>query len=57
MCIRDRTKLIYGSADKIRSTAEKLRGFQSAFDNAGEGLRGLDSSKLKGCLLYTSRCV
>ncbi|WP_284117649.1 putative T7SS-secreted protein, partial [Streptomyces fragilis] len=36
------------SADKIRSTAEKLRGFQTAFDNAGEGLRGLDSSKLKG---------
>ncbi|MDH6223612.1 putative T7SS-secreted protein [Streptomyces sp. MJP52] len=44
----DKTKLIYGSAEKIRSTAEKLRGFQSAFDNAGEGLRGLDSSQLKG---------
>ncbi|MGW0927740.1 putative T7SS-secreted protein [Streptomyces sp. NPDC002644] len=44
----DKTKLIYGSAEKIRSTAEKLRAFQAAFDNAGEGLRGLDSSKLKG---------
>ncbi|MEU6811480.1 putative T7SS-secreted protein [Streptomyces sp. NPDC046831] len=44
----DKTELIYGSAEKIRATAEKLRGFQAAFDNAGEGLRGLDSSKLKG---------
>lgn len=44
----DKTKLIYGSADKIRSTAEKLRAFQTAFDNAGEGLKGLDSSQLKG---------
>ncbi len=44
----DKTKLIYGSADKIRSTAEKLRGFQTAFDSAGEGLKGLDSSRLKG---------
>ncbi|MFC7873418.1 putative T7SS-secreted protein [[Kitasatospora] papulosa] len=44
----DKTKLIYGSPDKIRSTAEKLRAFQTSFDNAGEGLRGLDSSRLKG---------
>ncbi|MGW0576653.1 putative T7SS-secreted protein, partial [Streptomyces sp. NPDC002920] len=44
----DKTKLIYGSPDKIRSTAEKLLGFQSAFDDAGEGLKGLDSSRLKG---------
>ncbi|MEV6175866.1 putative T7SS-secreted protein [Streptomyces sp. NPDC052015] len=44
----DKTKLIYGSADKLRSTAEKLRAFQKAFDNAGEGLKGLDSSQLKG---------
>jgi RHS repeat-associated protein len=44
----DKTKLIYGSADKLRSTAEKLRAFQTAFDNAGEGLKGLDSSQLKG---------
>ncbi|MER6561661.1 putative T7SS-secreted protein [Streptomyces sp. NPDC001027] len=44
----DKTKLIYGSADKIRSTAEKLRGFQTSFDGAGEGLKGLDSSRLKG---------
>ncbi|MFE8013123.1 putative T7SS-secreted protein [Streptomyces antibioticus] len=44
----DKTKLIYGSADKIRSSAEKLRGFQTSFDSAGEGLKGLDSSRLKG---------
>ncbi|MER5737245.1 putative T7SS-secreted protein [Streptomyces sp. NPDC002262] len=44
----DKTKLVYGSADKIRSTAGKLRGFQKAFDSAGGGLRGLDSSELKG---------
>ncbi|MFE6287851.1 putative T7SS-secreted protein [Streptomyces sp. NPDC057877] len=44
----DKTKLIYGSPTKIRATAEKLRGFQSAFDSAGEGLKGMDSSRLKG---------
>lgn len=44
----DKTKLIYGSAEKIRSSAEKLRGFQTSFDSAGEGLKGLDSSRLKG---------
>ncbi|MFJ8944267.1 putative T7SS-secreted protein [Streptomyces sp. NPDC102395] len=44
----DKTKLIYGSADKLNATATKLRAFQKAFDDAGEGLRGLDSSRLKG---------
>ncbi|MFI1953206.1 putative T7SS-secreted protein [Streptomyces xinghaiensis] len=44
----DKTKLVHGSAEKIRSTAEKLRGFQKAFDDAGGGLKGLDSSQLKG---------
>ncbi|MFD6323473.1 putative T7SS-secreted protein [Streptomyces sp. NPDC058442] len=44
----DKTKLVYGSPEKIRSTAERLRAFQKAFDNAGEGLKGLDSSQLKG---------
>ncbi|GGT77700.1 putative T7SS-secreted protein [Streptomyces althioticus] len=44
----DKTKLVYGSPDKIRSTAEKLRGFQEAFDDAGGGLKGLDPSRLKG---------
>ncbi|MEV5430211.1 putative T7SS-secreted protein [Streptomyces sp. NPDC052701] len=44
----DKTKLIYGSADKLRSTAQKLRAFQKAFDDAGSGLKGLDSSQLKG---------
>ncbi|MBC7269996.1 MAG: type IV secretion protein Rhs, partial [Streptomyces sp.] len=44
----DKTKLVYGSPSKISATAEKLRGFQSAFDSAGEGLKGMDSSRLKG---------
>jgi RHS repeat-associated protein len=44
----DKTKLVYGSPEKIRSTAERLRAFQAAFDNAGNGLKGLDSSQLKG---------
>ncbi|PZH18457.1 type IV secretion protein Rhs [Streptomyces sp. NTH33] len=44
----DKTKLIYGSPEKIRSTAGKLRSFQTAFDDAGEGLKGLGSSQLKG---------
>ncbi|MEU3784359.1 putative T7SS-secreted protein [Streptomyces sp900129855] len=44
----DKTKLIYGSPGKITSTAAKLRAFQSSFDSAGDGLRGLDSSRLKG---------
>ncbi|PZH15644.1 type IV secretion protein Rhs [Streptomyces sp. NTH33] len=44
----DKTKLVYGSPEKIRSTAGKLRAFQTAFDDAGEGLKGLDSSQLKG---------
>ncbi|MFC5955401.1 putative T7SS-secreted protein [Streptomyces pratens] len=44
----DKTRLVHGSAEKIRSTAEKLRAFHTAFDDAGEGLKGLDSSQLKG---------
>ncbi|MEU8540730.1 putative T7SS-secreted protein [Streptomyces sp. NPDC048717] len=44
----DKTKLIYGSPAKIRSTASQLRAFQKTFDSTGGGLRGLDSSRLKG---------
>ncbi|MFE6127835.1 putative T7SS-secreted protein [Streptomyces sp. NPDC056437] len=44
----DKTKLIYGSASKIRSTASHLKDFQSAFSNVAGGLGGLDSSSLKG---------
>jgi RHS repeat-associated protein len=44
----DKTELIYGSPSKINSTAAKLRAFESAFDDTGDGLRGLDSSRLKG---------
>ncbi|GLF95590.1 RHS repeat protein [Streptomyces yaizuensis] len=44
----DKTKLIYGSADKLDATVKKLRAFQKAFDDTGDGLKGLDSSRLKG---------
>ncbi|MFF7178727.1 putative T7SS-secreted protein [Streptomyces sp. NPDC008121] len=44
----DKTKLIYGSPSTINSTAAKLRAFQTAFDSAGDGLKGLDSAQLKG---------
>ncbi|MEU7340060.1 putative T7SS-secreted protein [Streptomyces sp. NPDC007074] len=44
----DKTKLIYGSPGKLNATAEKLRAFESSFDGTGDGLRGLDSSRLKG---------
>ncbi|WP_405984498.1 putative T7SS-secreted protein [Streptomyces sp. NBC_00872] len=44
----DRTKLVYGSPGKIRSTASHLRDLQSAFSNVGQGLRGLDSGSLRG---------
>ncbi|WP_336113370.1 putative T7SS-secreted protein [Streptomyces sp. PTD9-10] len=44
----DKTKLIYGSPSKINSIAGKLRAFQSSFDDTGDGLKGLDSSRLKG---------
>ncbi|MEU7425549.1 putative T7SS-secreted protein [Streptomyces sp. NPDC040750] len=44
----DKTKLIYGSPSKINAVAAKLRAFESAFDETGDGLRGLDTSRLKG---------
>lgn len=44
----DKTKLIYGSAGKLRSTSGHLRDFQTAFNNVGLGLEGLDSDSLKG---------
>ncbi|MQY14596.1 hypothetical protein SRB5_47640 [Streptomyces sp. RB5] len=44
----DKTKLIYGSAEKLRSTATNLRDFAGAFTKVGNGLKGLDSSRLKG---------
>ncbi|WP_393060039.1 putative T7SS-secreted protein [Streptomyces sp. LN549] len=44
----DKTKLIYGSPSKLNATVTKLRGFQSAFDGTGDGLKGLDSGQLKG---------
>ncbi|MFJ4966837.1 putative T7SS-secreted protein [Streptomyces sp. NPDC088729] len=44
----DKTKLIYGSPSEIRSTATHLRKLQGAFDKVGGGLKGVDSSALKG---------
>ncbi|QFZ73772.1 type IV secretion protein Rhs [Streptomyces fagopyri] len=44
----DKAKLIYGSPGKINATAEKLRAFETSFNGTGDGLRGLDSSRLKG---------
>ncbi|MFG2474533.1 putative T7SS-secreted protein [Streptomyces fagopyri] len=44
----DKTKLVYGSPGKISATAEKLRAFETSFNGTGDGLRGLDSSRLKG---------
>ncbi|WP_329023496.1 putative T7SS-secreted protein [Streptomyces sp. NBC_00690] len=44
----DKSKLIYGSASKLRSTASHLKDFQKSFTAVGEGLKGLDSSAVKG---------
>ncbi|MEV7685009.1 putative T7SS-secreted protein [Streptomyces bungoensis] len=44
----DKTKLIYGSPSKINAVAAKLRAFESSFNETGDGLRGLDTSRLKG---------
>ncbi|GAA2449696.1 putative T7SS-secreted protein [Streptomyces macrosporus] len=44
----DPKKLIYGSAEKLRSTASHLKDFAKAFDNVGKGIKGLDSGRLKG---------
>ncbi|MFH9465880.1 putative T7SS-secreted protein [Streptomyces clavifer] len=44
----DKTKLIYGSPSELHSTASHLKDLQGAFDKVGGGLKGLDSSALKG---------
>ncbi|MGO4760577.1 putative T7SS-secreted protein, partial [Streptomyces sp. 2MCAF27] len=44
----DPKKLVHGSPDKLRSTASHLKDFQTAFDNVGKGLQGLDAAHLKG---------
>ncbi|MGV9944122.1 putative T7SS-secreted protein [Streptomyces sp. NPDC003401] len=44
----DKTKLIYGSPDKLTATATRLRAFQKAFDGTGDGLKGMDPARLKG---------
>ncbi|MFE3021157.1 putative T7SS-secreted protein [Streptomyces sp. NPDC059256] len=44
----DKTKLIYGSPSKLRSTAAHLKDFQKSFTTVAQGLKGLDSSSVKG---------
>ncbi|MEU5024031.1 putative T7SS-secreted protein [Streptomyces milbemycinicus] len=44
----DPKKLVHGSPGKLRSTAGHLKDFQTAFDNVGKGLQGLDAGHLKG---------
>ncbi|MEU0372105.1 putative T7SS-secreted protein [Streptomyces sp. NPDC006283] len=44
----DKTKLVYGSPSKLRSTASHLRDLEKSFDLVGQGLKGLDSSVIKG---------
>ncbi|MFJ7159046.1 putative T7SS-secreted protein [Streptomyces sp. NPDC101118] len=44
----DPTKIIYGSVSKIRENANHLAKFQANFDKVGTGIKGLDSSAIKG---------
>ncbi|MQY16188.1 hypothetical protein SRB5_63840 [Streptomyces sp. RB5] len=44
----DKTKLVYGSPDKLRSLATNLRSLGESFTGVGNGLKGLDSAHLKG---------
>lgn len=44
----DKTKLIYGSPSKLRATGSHLRDLQRSFELVGQGLKGLDSSAIKG---------
>ncbi|MEB8342514.1 putative T7SS-secreted protein [Streptomyces endophyticus] len=44
----DPKELLHGSPDKIESIARHLRDFFSAFENVGQGLRGLDSGDWQG---------
>ncbi|WP_079149567.1 putative T7SS-secreted protein [Streptomyces sp. EN27] len=44
----DKTKLIYGSPSTIRASATHLRKLQESFDQVGSGLKGVDSSTIKG---------
>ncbi|MGP3971504.1 putative T7SS-secreted protein, partial [Streptomyces sp. 6N223] len=44
----DPKQLIHGSVGKLRSTAAHLRDFKKAFNDVGEGLRGVDADELRG---------
>ncbi|MFK4267185.1 putative T7SS-secreted protein [Streptomyces milbemycinicus] len=44
----DPKKLVHGSPSKLRSTANHLTDFKTAFNNVGKGLQGLSSQSLKG---------
>jgi RHS repeat-associated protein len=44
----DPKQLIHGSVGKLRSTAAHLRDFKNAFNDVGNGLRGVDADELRG---------
>lgn len=44
----DEKQLVHGSPGKLRSTAKHLTDLRQAFERVGEGLKGGDSSGLKG---------
>ncbi|WP_240555260.1 putative T7SS-secreted protein [Streptomyces albus] len=44
----DPKRLVYGSPSKIRSTAQHLKDFKTAFENVANGLKGLPKGTLKG---------
>jgi RHS repeat-associated protein len=44
----DPKQLIHGSVGKLRSTASHLRDFKKAFNDVGQGLRGVDAGEMRG---------
>ncbi|MFE1415551.1 putative T7SS-secreted protein [Streptomyces sp. NPDC058746] len=44
----DPKKLVHGSASKLRATASHLKDFQAAFNQTGQGLKGLDDDGIQG---------
>ncbi|MFE1810931.1 putative T7SS-secreted protein [Streptomyces sp. NPDC059533] len=44
----DPKRLVHGSASKLRATASHLSDFQAAFDQTGQGLKGLDHDGIQG---------
>ncbi|MFF0478334.1 putative T7SS-secreted protein [Streptomyces sp. NPDC004284] len=44
----DPKKIIYGSVSKLRANAQHLGDLRTNFDKVGKGIKGLDSSAIKG---------